>query len=279
MQKMVLKNGVEIPELGYGTWRIENGEGCVESVKCALAAGYRHIDTAAVYGNETSVGRAVRESGVPRTELFVTSKLWNSEGTYAETVAACEKSLKDLGMEYLDLYLIHWARPQKFHDNWEERNREVWRAFETLYEQGKVRAIGVSNFSEKHLDALLETAKIAPMVNQIELQPGHMQPALVEYCQKRDILVEAWAPFAVGKVFGIPVLQKLSQKYNRPISHILLNWYLSKGILPLVKSTTASRIAENMAYEGLRLQSADAALIDAIAEDLSSGNDPDHIDF
>lgn len=279
MKSFKLHNGVEIPCIGFGTWRIPDGEVCVSAVKTAIQAGYRHIDTAAVYENETSVGRAIRESGVNRDKLFVTSKLWNTEHSYDKAIRAFNKTLEDLQLDYLDLYLIHWPRPLACRDTWETANNETWRAFEDLYQAGKVRAIGVSNFTRKHLEPLIKHAKIQPMVNQIEINPSHLQKDLVAFCQQRGILVEAWAPFAVGKVFGLPQLQALSKKYGRPISQILISWYLQNNILPLVKSITESRIYENIGDLNLKISEEDERVIENITADLSSGHDPDNIAF
>lgn len=279
MLSFKLNNGVEIPCIGFGTWRIPGGEECVTAVKTAILAGYRHIDTAAVYGNETSVGRAIKESGISRDQLFVTSKLWNTEHSYDRTMKAFHKTLEDLQLDYLDLYLIHWPRPKAYRDTWIEANNETWRAFEDLYRAGKIRAIGVSNFTQKHLDPLMKHAQIQPMVNQIEINPGHLQKELVAFCRQHGILVEAWAPLAVGKVFGLPELQTLSEKYKRPISQILISWYLQNNILPLVKSVTESRIYENIGGLDLKISEEDQQVIENITVDLSSGHDPDNIAF
>lgn len=193
-----LSNGVQIPCVGFGTYLTPDGETAVSSVIEAVHAGYRHIDTAAVYGNEKSVGKAIRKCGTDRKELFITSKVWNSAQGYETTLHAFDKTLSDLELDYLDLYLIHWPIPRKHDDDWQQLNRETWRAMEKLYREGRVRAIGVSNFKPRHLDALLEKADIAPMVDQIELHPGMPQDETVGYCRARDILVEAWGPLPRG---------------------------------------------------------------------------------
>lgn len=194
MNTYQLNNGVEIPVLGFGTFKAKDGEEAYRAVLEALKAGYRHIDTAAIYQNEESVGQAIKDSGVPREEMFVTTKLWNSQQTYEQTRQALEKSIEKLGLDYLDLYLIHWPNPKPLRENdaWKTRNAEVWRAMEDLYQEGKIRAIGVSNFLPHHLDALLETATIVPAVNQVRLAPGVYQDQIVAYCREKGILLEAW---------------------------------------------------------------------------------------
>ena len=194
MKSYTLNNGVTIPVLGFGTWKAENGEIAYQAVLEALKAGYRHIDTAAIYKNEESVGRAIQDSGVPREEIFVTSKLWNTNHNYEQARQAFEESIEKLGLEYLDLYLIHWPNPKPLRENnhWKIRNSEIWRAMEDLYQEGKIRAIGVSNFLPHHLDALLETATIVPAVNQVRLAPGVYQEEVVDYCREKGILLEAW---------------------------------------------------------------------------------------
>ena len=189
-----LANGVEIPCIGFGTWQTPDGDVCVSSVKAAIAAGYRHIDTAEMYENEDSVGKAIKECGVSREELFVTSKLNNTEHGYEKTMAAFEGTMEKLGLEYLDLFLIHWPNPIAFRDHWQEANAGTWKAFEELYKAGRVRAIGISNFRQHHIEALMETATVPPMVNQMKLCPGETQEEAADYCRSRNILLEAYSP-------------------------------------------------------------------------------------
>jgi diketogulonate reductase-like aldo/keto reductase len=240
-----LSNGVTIPCVGFGTWQTPDGEVAVSSVKAALEAGYRHIDTAAIYGNEESVGRAIRESGIKRNEIFLTTKLWNDDHGYDSTLRAFEASSKRLGTDYFDLYLIHWPNPAKFRSNWQEANAGTWRAFEELYQAGKLRAIGVSNFHQRHLEPLLEKAVVAPQVNQIRLCPGCTQDAVVEYCRAKNILLEAYSPLGVGKIFEAPEMKVFADKYRRSIAQICIRWSLQRGYLPLPKSVTPERILEN----------------------------------
>ena len=279
MKNMVLSNGVQIPEIGFGTWRTPDGNVCVESVKEAIRIGHRHIDGAALYGNEVSVGDAVRACGVDRKDLFITSKLWNDQHTYDDAIRACNKTLSDLGVDYIDLYLIHWPNPVSCRERWQERNADVWRAFETLYREGKVRSIGVSNFLEHHLDELAKTATIAPMVNQIEINPGFARTDLVEYCKARNIVVEAWSPLANGNVLKLECLQALSAKYGRSIPQIVLRWLLQRDVLPLTKSVTPSRIVENFSVFDFELSAEDMDAINNIPIDVSSGSHPDTANF
>lgn len=241
----VLSNGIRIPCVGFGTWQIPDGKTAANAVKAALEYGYRHIDTAAVYGNEESVGKAIRESGIPREEIFVTTKLWNDDRGYEETLKAFELSMNRLGLDYLDLYLIHWPNPVKFRNCWQEANAATWKAFEELYKAGKVRAIGVSNFLPHHIDELMKTATIAPMVNQIRLCPGDAKKETVDYCRKNNILLEAYSPLGTGKIFDVAEMKDMAQKYNRSIAQISIRWSLQMGFLPIPKSATPSRIKEN----------------------------------
>ena len=253
----VLSNGVKIPCVGFGTWQIENGDEALSSVKEALKAGYRHIDTAEGYGNEKSVGQAVRESGVPRGEIFITSKLANTMHGYDNTVTAFEQSLKDLGTDYLDLFLIHWPNPIKYRANWQEANAGTWRAFEEFYKDGRVKSIGVSNFHARHIDALLEKASIVPHVNQIRLCPGETQEAVVDYCRAHDILPEAYSPLGNGKAFKAPELKNIADKYGKSVAQLCIRWCLDMGYLPLPKSGTPLRIKENADVFGFELEAGD----------------------
>ena len=224
-----LANGVEIPCIGFGTWQTPDGDVCVSSVKAAIAAGYRHIDTAEMYENEDSVGKAIKECGVSREELFVTSKLNNTEHGYEKTMAAFEGTMEKLGLEYLDLFLIHWPNPIAFRDHWQEANAGTWKAFEELYKAGRVRAIGISNFRQHHIEALMETATVPPMVNQMKLCPGETQEEAADYCRSRNILLEAYSPLGTGQIFQVPEMQELARKYGRSIAQICICWSLQRG--------------------------------------------------
>lgn len=234
---ITLNNGIAIPKIGFGTFKAENGKETVNSVKWALEAGYRHIDTASIYKNEESVGQGIKESGIKRENIFLTSKLWNDDQGYENTFKAFEESLKRLNTDYLDLYLIHW--PQIL-------NLQTWRAIEELYYDKKIRAIGVSNFQEEHLIELLENCRVKPMINQIELHPQFPQEKLRSFCQKHDIAVEAWGPLMQGKIFSIPLMKELAEKYNKTIAQITLRWHYQIGVISLPKSVKKERIFSNI---------------------------------
>jgi diketogulonate reductase-like aldo/keto reductase len=274
-----LSNGVEIPCVGFGTWQTPDGEVAVSSVLSAIEAGYRHIDTAQGYGNEESVGIAVKKSGVGRKGLFITSKLANSEHGYDKTMTAFEGTMKKLDMEYLDLFLIHWPNPIAFRDNWQEANAGTWKAFEELYNAGRIRAIGISNFRPRHVEELMKIAVVAPMVNQIRLCPGDTQDEVVDYCRSRNILLEAYSPLGVGKIFEVPEMKALSEKYGKSIAQICIRWSLQRGYLPLPKSVTPARIRENTEVFDFELDSADVQLIADLKGVVGYSSDTDATTF
>jgi len=274
----VLNNNYAIPCLGFGTWKIPDGSAAVEGVKRAIHSGYRHIDGAAIYSNEPGVGKGIAESGINREELFVTSKVWNSERGYESTLRAFEKTRSDLQLEYLDLYLIHWpASPSQFQD-WEGINLETWRAMTELYEKGLIRAIGVSNFLPHHLEALLQT-QVKPMVNQIEFHPGYWQEEALQFCKEENILVEAWAPLGNGKLLANELLLKIAATYQKSVAQLCIRWCLQHEALPLPKSVTPSRIEENTKVFDFEISEADMAAIDGISIWGGSELHPDKIDF
>lgn len=256
-----LSNGVEIPCVGYGTWQMPDDAGTVAAVGSTLAAGYRHIDTAAAYGNEKSVGEAVRRSGIPRDRLFITSKLANPDHGYDATKAAFEKTLQALGTDYLDLYLIHWPNPIAFRACWKEANAGTWRAMEEFYREGRIRAIGVSNFFRHHLEALYETADILPMVNQMSLSPGQPQSEIVDYSRRRGMLPEAYSPLGTGRVLQSAELQAFARKYGKSAAQVALRWSLQMGFLPLPKSTDPQRIRQNSELFDFELSAEDVERI------------------
>jgi len=274
-----LNNGVEIPCVGFGTWQMPDDTTGVNAVKTAIEAGYRHIDTAAIYGNEESVGEGVKESGIAREEIFVTSKLWNDDHGYENTLAAFEETMKKLSMEYLDLYLIHWPNPLKYRDRWQEANAGSWKAMEELYNAGRIRAIGLSNFRAHHIDALLETAKVKPMVNQIRLCPGQTQAELVAYCHDHQMLIEAYSPLGTGKIFGVPELKGLAQKYGKSVAQVAIRWSLQKGYLPLPKSMTPDYIRQNIDVFDFELSGEDVEMITGLECECGSSSDPDTATF
>lgn len=280
MNNYRLNNGVEIPVLGFGTWKVAGGEEAYQAVLAALKAGYRHIDTAAIYQNEESVGRAIKDSGLAREDLFITTKLWNSHHTYDDAQAALGESLEKLGLDYVDLYLIHWPNPKPLRENdaWKARNAEVWRAMEDMLTAGKVRAIGVSNFLPHHLEALLETARVIPAVNQIRLAPGVYQTEAIEASRKHGILLEAWGPFGQGELFQNEQVKEIAAKYGKTVAQLALAWSLQEGFLPLPKSVTPERIASNLDCFGFELTKEDLEHLQNLPVE-AGAPDPDSKDF
>ena len=273
-----LKNKMGIPCIGYGTWKTPDGDTALSSVKAAIESGYRHIDTAAAYGNESSVGEGIIQSGIARDELFVTNKVWNTERGYDKTMKAFEKTCKDLKMDYLDMYLIHWPASQHQFENWEELNLSTWKAMTELYKAGKIKVIGVSNFMPHHLKALMET-EVTPMVDQIEFHPGCMQDETVSYCKNNGIQVEAWSPLGNGRILEDSILQEIAQKYGKSVAQLCIRWCLQHDILPLPKSVTPSRIRENAEVFDFILDENDMERIDSMGNFGGSGSHPDKIDF
>lgn len=243
--KFVLANGVEIPCIGYGTWQTPSGEVTRNGVLDALRAGYRHIDTAFCYGNEADVGEAIRLSGVPREEIFVTTKHWVTERGYEKTIQAIEGSLEALGLDYVDLYLIHWPCVASVSPDWEEINASTWKGFEEMYRKGKIRALGVSNFQAKHLDSLFKFAEIPPVVNQIEFHPGYTQMETVKYSQEKGMVVEGWSPLGCGAVLQDETLKAIAAKYGKSTAQLCVRFALQNDVLPMPKSTSAAHIAAN----------------------------------
>ncbi|MGG1634477.1 aldo/keto reductase [Paenibacillus sp. NRS-1760] len=270
-----LHNGVQMPWFGLGVFKVEDGSELVESVKAAIKNGYRSIDTAAIYGNETGVGQGIREAmaeyNVTREELFVTSKVWNADLGYESTLAAYETTLNKLGLDYLDLYLIHWPVEGKF--------QEAWRALETLYKDGRVKAIGVSNFQIHHLETLMKDAAVKPMINQVELHPQLTQKELIDYCKKQGIQIEAWSPLMQGQLLDHPVLKEIAEKHNKSIAQVILRWDLQHGIVTIPKSTKEHRIIENSNVFDFELSESELSRIDALNQNLRVGPDPDNFDF
>ncbi|USG67675.1 aldo/keto reductase [Brevibacillus ruminantium] len=270
-----LNNGKAMPWFGIGVFKVEEGPVLVDAVKAAVAHGYRSIDTAAIYDNERSVGQAIREAlqetGLSRENLFVTSKVRNADLGYEATLAAYETSLEKLGLDYLDLYLIHWPVAGKYKD--------AWRALEALYKAGRVKAIGVSNFQIHHLEDLMKDAEIKPMVNQIELHPRLSQQALRDFCARHDIQIEAWSPLMQGQLLDNPVLQEIGARHGKSVAQVILRWDLQHGIVTIPKSTKAHRIIENASVFDFELTSEETARIDALNQNLRVGPDPDNFDF
>ena len=275
---MILSNGVAIPSMGFGTYKMAP-EDTRASVLCALQSGWRHVDTAAFYRNEAEVGQAVRECGLPREELFVTTKLWNADRGYDSALRAFDRSIEALGLDYIGLYLIHWPASPLFWDNWKQLNADSWRALERLYREGRVRAIGLSNYMPRHIKALLETAEIKPMVDQIEFHPGWMQRDCLEFCAQEGMAVEAWAPLIKGEALGHPVIAGIAASHACSPAQVVLAWVLACGVIPLCKSITPSRIKENLQATGLRLAPEEIEAISALHDVGGRCYNPDNCNF
>lgn len=274
MEKFTLSNGVEIPAVGYGTYLTsEKDDG---TVAAALAAGYRHFDTASFYGTEQALGDALKASGVPREELFLTSKLWKDEMGYENALAAFERSLQKLGTDYLDLYLIHWPRPDDLTSEWQQLDRDTWRALEDLYRAGRVRAIGVSNFLPHHLRSLMKTAEVMPMVNQIEFHPGYPQTYTVEFCKAHGILPEAWSPLGRTRVLQDERLAGIAAKYGKSVAQLCVRFALQCGVAPLPKSSSPARMQANLDVFDFVISDEDMDRILTLPQFGWSGQHPDY---
>lgn len=258
-----LSNGVKIPAVGYGTWQTPNDVTAMH-VKTALDIGYRHIDTAWGYDNESGVGEGIRASGVRREDIFLTTKHWVTFRGYQNTINAVEDSLKRLGLDYIDLYLVHWPCVEASRSDWQEINADTWRGFERMYKDGKLRAIGVSNYEKKHLEALEKTAEVMPMVNQLEFHPGFLQLDNVRYNQEKGILVEAWSPLGSGAVLRDETLTRLAAKYGKSVAQLCIRFALEYDVLPLPKSTNAERIAQNADVFDFEISAEDKCVIEAM---------------
>ncbi|MDR0899313.1 MAG: aldo/keto reductase [Lactobacillaceae bacterium] len=279
-----LSNGLEIPVIGFGTFESKDGEEAYNSTLWALEAGYRHIDTAAAYGNEESVGRAIKDSGVARDDLFVTTKLWNDSHSYDKAKAALEASLSKLGLNYVDLYLIHWPNPKSVRnelgvDGWKEANAGAWKYMEEAYEAGLVKSIGVSNFLPHHIEELKKTAKILPMVNQIRLTPSDAQEELTKYNTENNILNEAYSPLERNGFNDNDVVEKIAADHNKTVQQVLLRWSLERGFLPLPKSTHKEYIESNTQVFDFELTDEDHRELDKLKGAAGQHSDPDNTNF
>ncbi|MEB4855989.1 aldo/keto reductase [Priestia megaterium] len=272
---VTLHNGVKMPWLGLGVFKVEEGPELVNAVKTAIVKGYRSIDTAAIYENEEGVGEGIRqglkEAGLSREDIFVTSKVWNADLGYEETLAAYETSLQKLGLEYLDLYLIHWPVEGKY--------KEAWKALETLYKEEKVRAVGVSNFQIHHLEDLMKDGEVKPVINQVEFHPRLTQKELHAFCQKHDIQLEAWSPLMQGELLDNDVLKEIAEKHGKSVAQIILRWDLQNGVVTIPKSTKEHRIVENSSLFDFELDTEDVSKINELNQNHRVGPDPDNFDF
>lgn len=267
-----LHNGVKMPWFGLGVFKVKEGSEVVEAVKAAIKNGYISIDTAAIYQNEEGVGQGIKESGVPRDSLFVTSKVWNSDQGYESTLNAFETSLQKLGMDYLDLYLIHWPGKDS------AKYKDTWRALEKLYKDGRVRAIGVSNFHVHHLEDLIADSEIKPMVNQVEYHPHLAQLELREYCKKQGIQLEAWSPLKQGQLLSEPTIMAIAEKYQKSPAQIILRWDLQNEVVTIPKSIKEHRIIENADIFDFELSTDDMEKINGLNKNERVGSNPDEFE-
>ncbi|PZT54627.1 aldo/keto reductase [Paenibacillus silvae] len=270
-----LHNGIHMPWFGLGVFKVEEGQELIEAVKQAIKHGYRSVDTAAIYGNEAGVGQAIaealQENGLKREDLFITSKVWNADLGYEETLAAFDTTMNKLGLEVLDLYLIHWPKAGKY--------KGAWKAMEQLYAAGRIRAIGVSNFQIHHLQDLMQDAQVKPMVNQVEFHPRLTQEELKAFCEQHGIQLEAWSPLMQGELLDNPVLTEIASSKGKSVAQIILRWDLQNGVVTIPKSTKAHRIIENADIFDFELSTEEMQRISSLNDNVRVGPDPDNFDF
>lgn len=269
-----LSNGVKLPAVGYGTYLSTDGNG-KQVILTALEAGYRYLDTASFYGNEGEIGEAVAESQIPREELFLASKVWKDEMGYEQTKAAFERSLERLKTDYLDLYLVHWPKKAPDDADWKHCLKETWRAMEDLYSEGRIRAIGVSNCLPHHLETLMESAKVKPMINQLELHVGYLQPTAVDYCRKNDILVQAWSPLGRRRVLEDATVLSMAEKYKVTPAQFLLGFLYQEGFSVIPKASAKERMLENQDIFGFTITKEDRYFLECLPQAGWSGEHPD----
>ena len=269
-----LHNDVVMPQLGLGVWQAKNGSEVENAVRHALEHGYRAIDTAAAYGNEEGVGKAIKDSGIKREDIFVTTKLWNDSHDYDKALKAFDASMEKLGLDYLDLYLIHWPVPAQ------DKFSEAWRALERLYDEKRVRAVGVSNFKPHHLESLLQTANLVPMVNQIELHPRLQQHETRQFCDQHNIQIESWSPIMRGgELLGNELLQSIGEKHQKTPAQVIIRWHIQSGFVVIPKSVHNERIDENFDVFNFELDEDDMEEIASLNTDERTGPDPDTANF
>lgn len=274
MKHYILNNGVEIPAVAFGTYKAADGKSA-DVIRTAIEAGYRYFDTASFYGTETYLAEAVRESGIARDEIFIASKLWKTEMGYDNVKSAFRRTLDNLKTDYLDLYLIHWPLPEPGYKDWKQLDKETWKAMEELVREGKIRAIGLSNFLPHHIENILEDCTVRPAVDQIEYHPGYSQEAVVQYCKERDILVQAWSPIGRQRVLTEPLVQELGGKYGVSPAKICLKFAVQRGIIPLPKSSSMERMKENLDLWSFEMDEEDIWRLATMPQAGWSGEHPD----
>lgn len=269
-----MNNGVQIPAVGFGTYKAADGKSA-DVIKKAIESGYRYFDTASFYGTEPYLAEAIRQSGLPRKDFFIASKLWKSEMGYENAREAFRRTLENLDTDYLDLYLIHWPLPEPGYENWKELDKETWRALEELYAEGKIRAIGLSNFLPHHMENILAGCTVRPAVDQIEYHPGYSQEAAVQYCKEKGILVQAWSPIGRGRVLEDPLVCELAAKYQVSPAQICLKFAVQRGIIPLPKSSSPERMKQNMDLFSFEMDQEDIWRLATMPQSGWSGEHPD----
>lgn len=271
-----MKKSKLIPPIGYGTWKLTGVE-APSILKNAIDCGYNLIDTAAAYGNETIIKRTLRDSSVRREEVLISGKLWNTKRQYDDVAIACKQSLKRLGIDYFDLYLVHWPASPALYDNWIDINSECWRAMEMLLTEGTVREIGVCNYLPHHLDELIKDASIIPAINQIELHPGYNNTETVQYCYNHEIVIQAWSPLGEGALLENPILKDIATRYDKSVAQICLRWCVQKGAIPITKAARIEHIHQNYDIFNFEISDGDMLRIDAIPFSGGAGYNPDTI--
>lgn len=269
-----LSNGIEIPCMGFGTYNAKGGDNLAIN-RTAIEAGYRYFDTASLYETERVLGQAIRESGIPREDFFIVSKLWIDERGYQEAKDAFERTLNRLQTDYLDLYLIHWPRGTEGDTDWKEKDLDTWRAMEELQAAGRIRGLGLSNFLPHHVDNILENSKVKPVVDQLEIHPGYTQEAAVRYCQEHEIRVQAWSPLGRSAMLENPILKLFAEKYGKSVAQICLRFLVQKGIIPLVKSSSMERMKQNQDIFDFEITKEDMHIINNMPQNTWLGEHPD----